>query len=1299
MSAIHIPCGQFETKSEEDAIAYLKPRLSPDWILLSNFQHSSRPTRVPDDIDILAIGPTGVFVIEVKHWDVAFLKQNAAKVEYEADKLNGKARRIASRVQIDAFVPGRFLLTLGDAKYASREPVNGARFYSLKEWKDLLEVDRPAVLKPEQVRYLSNEVNPKIALGKDPRTFGPYSNLELQTPKDDRFRRVFRGIHSSTRDRVILHRYDLSASDSKNPYEVASREYEAIRRLQKLPSVPSIRDSFQAVPEFPGEIFFWSLVDPSVPSIRDRIDPNKDPQNLTTWPLCDRLAFAAECACALREMHQSAAPELVGVLHRNLSPSSIRRRSNNKPVFTDFLFAQLPGAATIASLWQPRDEVRPYTAPEILESGLSVASQQSDIYALCASLVPVFEDIADPHASLAIDILRAGITPQKSARPSLDDLSCELREIAAPSAPTEQPSIPARYWDEDLEPRVFNDKRYKILSRLGGGGIGSTFKVVQVEQSGGEEFGTFVAKVIEDESAAGQYLRAYQRARTCTVTTPHLAKLFETASEWKPDEISALLEWIDGMPLADIAGYVTVHAETQSVAEPDDLALLWIEQLCQAFASLHRAQLVHGDVSPKNIIVRGTEVVLTDYDMVTPFGKTSCSRGTLDYCSPNTQAGGPLQPADDLFSLSATFFHVLFERPAFRYSGVLSKDHGPNWDGVNRTQFPLATRFVERGLSDHPFESTTEVFAFIRDLRRNSTLDSARLVDPEPEPPVIWTPQQEPWLSELLRSYPGGTHGNRETRGLDSDYSTRTYVPTALDESLYKRINDRTVSLIILCGNAGDGKTAFLQHLASRLGMSNICSAQRIWKETLANGVQIYANLDGSAAFSGRTAEDLLDELFAPFLDGQAPPNRVHLLAINSGPLLAWIEQQHDEKPLVAQLESALGGDLNQLPSWMAFVDLNARSLVGGMDQNGRLSTHFLDRLFEKMLGLDHAWSRCSCCTAQTRCPAWSSVQILREPASGWLLKRRIYAALQAVHQRGEIHATARELRAALTYILFDVYECNDLHEDPNLAPASLADRAFNSQSPFRQGEILRELTLLDPALEAHPAIDRQLRRENYGAKLGPARRQAYFRWSDEKIEQVGNSPGALALARGRHLQRFIQVPAMAENERAALCAALCQGIARLEELPQLAFDCDPRSIPLRITPRTPTESAFWVSKPLDHFRLSADLPLVSEPVEQLHNTLRLTYTYADNSEETLLLGSELFHLLLELKDGFQLSDTLSDDTFAHLSIFTQRLVQEDERSMRCWNPMDEGTLYEFAIKPENGVQQIALTPIRQELI
>src|SRR5882762_9067295 len=38
--AKHIPCGPFETKSEEDALNYLAPRLDAPWVLLSNLQHS-----------------------------------------------------------------------------------------------------------------------------------------------------------------------------------------------------------------------------------------------------------------------------------------------------------------------------------------------------------------------------------------------------------------------------------------------------------------------------------------------------------------------------------------------------------------------------------------------------------------------------------------------------------------------------------------------------------------------------------------------------------------------------------------------------------------------------------------------------------------------------------------------------------------------------------------------------------------------------------------------------------------------------------------------------------------------------------------------------------------------------------------------------------------------------------------------------------------------------------------------------------------------------------------------------------
>jgi serine/threonine protein kinase len=1296
MPAKHIACGPFQTRSEEDAIEYLKARLSQDWILLSNVQHSAKPNRAPDEIDIVAIGPPGLFPIEVKHWDSAFLKQNRAVVECEADKQEMKVRRLAGRLGIGKYLHNRFLLTLGDPGESVRDGIKGAQFFGLKAWRELLEVEGPKVLERNQVAHLAQELEPRttIALGKDVRTFGPYTNLELQSLKGDLFRRVYRGVNASTRDRIILFRYDVSALESRSALRFAQRECDIIRKLQKLDCVPTLHDSFQPASEYPGEIYFWSLIDPGAPTIAEVARKMTAEQ----WASAARVAFIVDTMRALNAVHHAeTASDSHLNLHRNLSPTSIRRRSTNKPLFTDFLFAQISGAETIASVWKPSEAVRAFTAPEVIEGGLSFATEASDVYALCASLLVVLENAPGSEAELARAVLRLGLN-DRNRRPKLTQLIADLDAITSPAkaeSERDTDSIPGRYWDEDVSPRLLNNHRYKIISRLGAGGIGITFKVVHLGKDTDEELGTYVAKVVEKIENAQVCLEAYQRVRSFTLTTPHLAKLCETADSAAPDRIAALLEWIDGTPLSEVAGYTSIYAEEHSALDPDSLALRWIEQMCNALSVLHKGQLVHGDVSPKNIIIRGTDAFLTDYDTVTPCGRQSRSGGTPDYASSNAFSYHPLRAADDLFALSATFFHALFEYPPFRYGEILSRDRGPNWQGVDRSIFPLASQFVERGLSQNPFESASEALLFLDELRGHPS-DTTRMEKQGERP--IWGEHREPWLTELLRSYPGAKHGNRETRGLDSDYALHTYVPTKLDDSLYERIRDRSVSLVVLCGNAGDGKTAFLQHLASRLGIGRKSSAQRIWDETLEDGLRIYANLDGSAAYEERTARELLDETFKPFLSCTPPQNRIHLLAINSGPLLSWIEET--DSALAEHLGSALDGDFGGLPEWLSFVDLNSRSLVGGRDQQNRLSTAFLDELLQKMLGSASSWQNCPTCTAQNRCAAWSSAQAIRDPDQGDLLKHRMFRALQAVHARGEIHPTAREIRAALTYVLFDVHECVDLHENPGLTPWSLSDRAFDPTSPYRQGEILGELTRLDPALESHPKIDRELRRRFPEQPLGSARRRAYFEWSDNEIERIGGMKSALGLARSQHLQRFLAVPEMDNEERAALCRELCLGIARLEELPPVAFNLCPDEVPLRIVPRTPTESEFWVSKPLRRFRLEAELPDVREPLESLHNALVLSYCYHDGPRtEVLRINSELFHLLIELKEGFQLSDTLSDDTFAHLSVFTQRLVQENELSMLCWNPMDDKTVYEFVIQQENGSQKMILTPLQREIM
>jgi hypothetical protein len=79
-------------------------------------------------------------------------------------------------------------------------------------------------------------------------------------------------------------------------------------------------------------------------------------------------------------------------------------------------------------------------------------------------------------------------------------------------------------------------------------------------------------------------------------------------------------------------------------------------------------------------------------------------------------------------------------------------------------------------------------------------------------------------------------------------------------------------------------------------------------------------------------------------------------------------------------------------------------------------------------------------------------------------------------------------------------------------------------------------------------------------------------------------------------------------------------------------------------------------------------------------------------------LGADLFHLLLELADGYQLGDVSTDDTFAHLSIFVQRLVREDERELLAWNPMQDETLYRIAATIDDGtsgpIQRLVIAPV-----
>lgn len=1297
----HIPCGPFVNASERLAVERLQAKLvgtDGRWLILSNLDHSAHPGGRADEIDVVIIGPPGVAVIEVKHWDADWLRKEAALVEQEAGRIDAKAKRVAGRLRAGldpGFVPAKLLLTRGEVRFkGKRRPTpRGVPVFGLPEWRELLNLDGPRRLTDQQVELAARLLEPriKVALHGELRQFAGLINLErvvLPGPPQTSagaFHRVYRGRHPTRRDRVILHLYDLSVRDDKDALTHARREFETIQRWQKARFIPSLLDSFQEADGYPGELWFFSLVDPDAVSIEDRAGDSG-------WSLLDRLAYARAAVAALQRFHAPEPTDGPPTLHRQLSPQSLRVRHNNQPLFTDLNLTRIAEATTVAGVRDDPGDLGPWWAPEVRQGGFAVADTRSDVYGLCASLRLLFRG-DDPLARQIDAALTTGCADDPAARVTLAHLTATLAAIAGsrPTAPlaAEPRALPAAtYWDEDTVV-PFKDARYKVLGRLGAGGVGQTFKVVELGDQDEECFGTYVGKVVNNATDGQAAIAAYRRARAWT-THPHLSPIHEYAADWEPDRFVALLKWIEGTPLSDYCGVLPILAEDLDEGSGDEaveaLLLRWAGQLCDALAALHRQGLVHGDVSPRNIIVSGADVLLTDYDTVVRTGE-SPRGGTLPYSSPAVQAREPIAPADDLYALAASLFEVLADRDPFTHGAERRKDLGLCWNGI--TGCTRLRPWLDRATAPAPGQRFQDAAAALAAL-------PARVADAGAPPPPAVPPRTDnhnPWLSELLRGYPGSRHGVRETRGLDSDFARDTYVETGLDRALQGAIEAREVALVILFGNAGDGKTACLQRLIANLG-GQVQSSRRVWETTLPDGRALVVNLDGAAAWQGRDANDLLDDLFAPFQDGAPPADRVHLLAVNNGKLLEWVETRPARTWLTDTMRRVLLFDEASPAPWLRLIDLNRRSLVGGLDE-AQLRTDFLDELLDRLLGGAPAsatgdigadpWQPCVTCTAQDRCTAWGSVRRLQDPLTGPGLRGRLGDLLQACHQRGEVHITARELRAALTYSLFGLDDCADYHRQPDYTPEPLWQRLFDARSTQRQGDLLGELARFDPALESDPIADRRLLRASGGVadgaphRLAAARRRA---WLLEPTIGVG-------LAHGRHHARFRDLPRLPAGEREALRDDLLLGIARLEELPALAFTPArlAQGVPLRITPRTPTESAFWVTKPWARFTLEPALPSVAEGLARLHTHLHLTYHYTAGGTETLVLGLELFHLLLELKDGAQLSGVGEEAIFAQLDIFTTRLASEDARTLTGWHPSDERNLYEVRVEARAGRQ------------
>lgn len=132
--------------------------------------------------------------------------------------------------------------------------------------------------------------------------------------------------------------------------------------------------------------------------------------------------------------------------------------------------------------------------------------------------------------------------------------------------------------------------------------------------------------------------------RLLPVLCPHLPQIMEAAEQ--DGQTAVLEEYVQGDTLAELlTGAKLTEKEARQVTM----------QLCQALHVLHSMGAVHRDVKPENVILRGSDAVLIDFDAARIYRDESESDtqvlGTTGFAAPEQYGIFQSDERADIFSL------------------------------------------------------------------------------------------------------------------------------------------------------------------------------------------------------------------------------------------------------------------------------------------------------------------------------------------------------------------------------------------------------------------------------------------------------------------------------------------------------------------------------------------------------------------------------------------------------------------------------------------------------------------------
>ena len=210
--------------------------------------------------------------------------------------------------------------------------------------------------------------------------------------------------------------------------------------------------------------------------------------------------------------------------------------------------------------------------------------------------------------------------------------------------------------------------RYRVVDRIGSGGMGVVYKVEHVRMGKIAAMKVLRRDLADDAQAVKRFRREVEMVSR--LDHPNIIATFDFG-EWR-GLLYLVMEYIRGEDLAAIV--------KRGGPMPLGRALPLFSQVCSALDEAHHHGIVHRDLKPDNIVClsrRGQEEVVKVLD----FGLATFSQqhgemgevtgagsliGTPYYMSPEQVRSEPTDGRSDIYSLGATLYRVVTGTPVFQ---------------------------------------------------------------------------------------------------------------------------------------------------------------------------------------------------------------------------------------------------------------------------------------------------------------------------------------------------------------------------------------------------------------------------------------------------------------------------------------------------------------------------------------------------------------------------------------------------------------------------------------------------------